>query len=333
MLRIGLTGGIGAGKSAVASALAARGAVVVDADRLAREVVEPGTPGLAAIVEAFGADVLQSDGALDRARLGARVFNDPEALRRLGSITHPLIGAATAERIAAAPADAVLVQDIPLLVEAGMAASFHLVVVVTAPREVRLDRLVSARGMDRADAEARMATQASDEQRAAVADVLIDNSGDRAALDATVDALWIRRLHPYSEALHRGLSEAPHGSASDGAGALRAEEAAAPVQAGAETGVETEQTTDARGARVVARLENALGERVTDVQTSGSAGGVLTIEATIRSPSEAGEVARALAESGWFPDRSGEVYLSVDPGDPAQLIVTDRTHCTRNAAP
>jgi dephospho-CoA kinase len=188
---IGLTGGIGAGKSAVAELLAAHGAVVVDADRVAREVVAPGTPGLAAVAEAFGPGVLAADGSLDRPALGAIVFTDPEARRRLEAITHPLIGAETLRRIERAGDAPVIVHDVPLLVEAGLTQGYDDIVVVEAPREVRLERL-AGRGVARADAEARMASQATDAQRRAVATVVVDNAGDREALRRQVDALWGR---------------------------------------------------------------------------------------------------------------------------------------------
>ncbi|MGZ4447971.1 MAG: dephospho-CoA kinase [Nocardioides sp.] len=191
MRRVALTGGIGSGKSEVERRLAAHGAVVVDADRLAREVVEPGTAGLAAVVAELGADrVLAPDGSMDRAAVATLVFADPDARRRLEAVVHPLVGARAAEIVAAAPADAVVVYSVPLLVESGPPQGFDAVVVVDAPDDVRLDRLVRLRGMDEADARARMAAQATREQRLAVADHVIDNSGSLAALAAQVDALW-----------------------------------------------------------------------------------------------------------------------------------------------
>jgi dephospho-CoA kinase len=195
VLRIGLTGGIGSGKSTVAALLAARGAVVVDADRIAREVVEPGTPGLAAVVGAFGPGVLTADGALDRAALASVVFADPEARARLDGIVHPLVRARAAEVVAQAPGDAVIVQDVPLLVETGQAGSYDLVLVVEADLETRLARLV-LRGLGEDDARARIAAQATDEQRRAVADVVLDNSGTPDALAAQVERLWAERVAP-----------------------------------------------------------------------------------------------------------------------------------------
>ncbi len=201
MLRVGLTGGIGSGKSEVARLLAARGAVVIDSDRLAREVVAPGTPGLAAVVEAFGAEYLTPDGALDRPRLAALVFSDTAARERLNAIVHPLVGAAAAARLAEAPPDAVVVHDVPLLVEAGLAGGFDVVVVVDAPPEVQLARLTGQRGMAAADAEARIAAQATREQRLAVADHVIRNDGTLDDLERAVDELW------------RTLTNDPDGSA------------------------------------------------------------------------------------------------------------------------
>ena len=190
MTRIGLTGGIGSGKSTVAALLAAHGAVVVDADEIARDVVEPGTPGLVAVVAEFGPDVLSESGTLDRARLAQIVFNDPAALQRLNEIVHPLVGAESQRLISAAPAGAVLVYDVPLLVESGLQDVFDSVVVVEAPENVRLERL-TARGVDPQDAVRRMANQASGEQRAAVADYVIDNSGALPDLAAQVERVWV----------------------------------------------------------------------------------------------------------------------------------------------
>ena len=195
MLRIGLTGGIGSGKSTVSALLAERGAVVVDADRIAREVVAPGTPGLARVVEEFGEGVLAGDGALDRQALATIVFGDAGARARLDGIVHPLVRARAAEAIAAAPADAVVVQDVPLLVETGQAGSYDLVLVVETDEEVRVQRLVQ-RGLSAEDARARIASQATDEQRRAVADVVLRNDGDRAALEAQVERFWAEHVQP-----------------------------------------------------------------------------------------------------------------------------------------
>jgi dephospho-CoA kinase len=195
VLRIGLTGGIGSGKSTVAGLLAARGARIVDADRIAREVVERGTPGLEAVVAAFGDGVLTPEGALDRPALAAVVFADPDARRRLDGIVHPLVRARAGELVAAAPPDAVVVQDVPLLVETGQAGSYDLVLVVQADLDTRVRRLVG-RGLSEDDARARIAAQATDEQRRAVADVVLDNSGSVEDLEAQVDRFWRERVAP-----------------------------------------------------------------------------------------------------------------------------------------
>lgn len=190
MLKVGLTGGIGAGKSEVSRLLAGYGAVVVDADRIAREVVEPGTPGLAAVVEAFGTSVLTPDGALDRPKLGAVVFADPERLRTLNAIVHPLVGARSAELERAAGPEAIVVHDVPLLAENGLAPLYDLVVVVDASPGTQLARLTALRGMTEEEARARMAAQATREQRLAVATLVIDNDGPLEALEPQVRAVW-----------------------------------------------------------------------------------------------------------------------------------------------
>ncbi|MFF5443740.1 dephospho-CoA kinase [Streptomyces sp. NPDC012888] len=190
MLKVGLTGGIGAGKSEVSRLLAGYGAVVVDADRIAREVVEPGTPGLAAVVEAFGERVLTPSGELDRPGLGAIVFADPAKLAVLNAIVHPLVGARSAELEAAAGPDAIVVHDVPLLTENGLAPLYDLVVVVDAAPETQLSRLTALRGMAEDEARARMAAQATREQRLAVATLVIDNDGPLEALEPQVRKVW-----------------------------------------------------------------------------------------------------------------------------------------------
>jgi len=189
-LRVGLTGGIGSGKSEVSRRLAAAGAVLIDSDALAREVVEPGGEGLARIVEEFGEGVLTGEGTLNREKLGSIVFSDPEKLARLNAITHPLIGARSAELQEAAPEDAVIVFDVPLLAENGLESLYALVVVVDAPVETQLERLTSLRGMSEEEARKRIAAQATREQRLAIADRVIDNSGTLEELAAQVDRLW-----------------------------------------------------------------------------------------------------------------------------------------------
>jgi dephospho-CoA kinase len=190
MLKVGLTGGIGAGKSEVSRLLVEHGAVLIDADRIAREVVEPGTPGLAAVVEAFGSDVLAPDGALDRPALGAIVFADADRLAVLNSIVHPLVGARSAELEAAATGDSVVVHDVPLLAENGLAPLYDVVVVVDASPETQLDRLVRLRGMSEEDARARMAAQVPRDKRLETADIVIDNDVPLDELHRRVDAVW-----------------------------------------------------------------------------------------------------------------------------------------------
>ncbi|MEU9885780.1 dephospho-CoA kinase [Sphaerisporangium sp. NPDC051011] len=190
MLKIGLTGGIGSGKSEVSRRLAGHGAVVIDADKIAREVVEPGTSGLALVVEEFGPGVLREDGTLNREKLGQIVFPDPEKLKRLNAIVHPRVGERMAELQRRTPADAVVVYDVPLLAENGLAPMYDLVIVVDAPDEVRLERLVSQRGMAREDALARIRAQASREDRLKIADIVVANEGGLGDLDARVAEVW-----------------------------------------------------------------------------------------------------------------------------------------------
>ena len=193
MLTVGLTGGIGSGKSEVSRRLRDLGAVVVDADAVAREVVEPGTPGLAAVVDEFGESVLRDDGSLDREGLGRIVFGDADKLARLNAIVHPLVG----ERIAARMADVernhpdgVVVYDVPLLVENNLQDGYDVVLVVAASPEVQLRRLVEQRGMTAEDAQARIAAQAPLDAKLAAADIVIDNDGELADLDPRVQEVW-----------------------------------------------------------------------------------------------------------------------------------------------
>ncbi|WP_329476065.1 dephospho-CoA kinase [Kribbella sp. NBC_01484] len=190
MLRVGLTGGIGSGKSAVSSRLAARGAVVIDSDVLAREAVAKGTDGLAEVVEAFGNDVLTAEGELDRPALGRIVFGDESARRRLEAIVHPRVRARAAEIEAQSPVAAIVVHDIPLLVETGQVDRFDLVLVVDAPVDVQLERLTAQRGMTDEEAKRRVASQASRADRLAAADLVVENSGTLTDLDRRIDEVW-----------------------------------------------------------------------------------------------------------------------------------------------
>jgi dephospho-CoA kinase len=190
MLRVGLTGGIGSGKSEVTRRLAECGAEIIDADLLAREVVAPGTPGLAAVVNAFGPGILDADGGLDRERLGQLVFRDPVSRERLEAIVHPLVRAETAHRMAAAPPDAIVVNDVPLLVETGRAPLYEVLIVVAASPQTQLERLVKLRGMTPEDAQARIDAQAPLAEKVAMATHVIDNDGDLDALEPQVEQVW-----------------------------------------------------------------------------------------------------------------------------------------------
>lgn len=190
---IALTGGIASGKSTIAASLAERGAVIVDADRIVRDVQSAGSPVLARIADEFGPDVILADGALDRARLGSRVFGDPGAVARLNAIVHPAVRDESARRFAeafAADSDAVVVYDVPLLAEARSADPWELVVVAHAPADIRLRRLVELRGMSETDAAARIASQVTDAERLALADVVIDTTGALEDTDRQIDELW-----------------------------------------------------------------------------------------------------------------------------------------------
>ncbi|ATY12965.1 dephospho-CoA kinase [Amycolatopsis sp. AA4] len=299
MLRVGLTGGIGAGKSTVANRLAEHGAVVIDSDRIAREVVEPGTPGLAALTEAFGEEILAEDGSLDRPALAARAFADDESRKRLNSIVHPLVGQRTGELMAAAADDAVVVHDVPLLVENDLAPAYHLVLVVDAPVEVRVRRLVEVRGMPEADARARIRAQAAEEQRRAVADVWLDNGGTPDVVLAEVDALWADRLVPFEANLRLRKPRPPASPV------ISPYDASWPLQA----------------ERRLARLRQIAGSRLVRADHIGStavpglpAKDVLDLQLTVSSLDDADALAEALADAG-FPRREGEWWDDPQGGD------------------
>lgn len=193
MLNVGLTGGIGSGKSEVTRRFAALGAHIIDADAIAREVVEPGTPGLDAVVAEFGPEVRAADGSLDREAVAAKVFSDDDARARLNAIVHPLIGERVFDLLAeyeAADPHGILINDVPLIAEAGVAERYEVIVVVDAPVETQLERLVSLRGMTREAAQARIDVQASREDRLRLADYVITNDGDLAALQRQVEEIW-----------------------------------------------------------------------------------------------------------------------------------------------
>ncbi|HEU5145055.1 MAG TPA: dephospho-CoA kinase, partial [Dermatophilaceae bacterium] len=251
MLRVGVTGGIGSGKSTAARLLGELGAVVIDADQVARDVVAPGEPALEAIRETFGEQVIRGDGSLDRAGLAAIVFPHPDQLVALETITGPAIAERVARLRAEVPRDDVSVFDMPLLVEHGLWVHEHLNVVVGVDVETRVRRLVEQRGLAEQDVRARLATQASDEDRRAVADVWIDNNGTPEQLSAQVDELWNNRIVPFNENVLGGIRP------------LRPEIAAV---------VEPRADWAARGRRFVAKLEAALDgvAGVTEVEHIGS---------------------------------------------------------------
>lgn len=288
MLRIGLTGGIGAGKSALAAAFSQCGAVIVDGDVLAREVVQPGTEGLASLVDAFGAGILLPDGALDRPALAAKAFRDDATRGVLNGIVHPLVARRRAEIVAAVTAaagDTVVVEDIPLLVESGMAPLFPLVVIVHADVEVRVRRLVEQRGMSEADARARIAAQANDEQRRAVADMWLDNSGTQQALVEQARVVWHNRILPFAHNL--------------------TQRQAAPVPAR----LTADPTWPDQARRIINRLKTACGHQALRVDHIGStavpgfpdfqAKDVIDIQVTVESLTVADEIAEPLLAAGY----------------------------------
>lgn len=299
MLRVGLTGGIASGKSTVARRLAAHGAVLVDADVLAREVVAPGSDGLAEVVARFGPQVLTADGALDRPALGRVVFTDPDARRDLEAVTHPRIRALTEERFQAARSDAVVVHDVPLLVELGYEDRYHLTVVVHADVEERVRRLVSERGSSEVEARARVASQADDRARRAAADVWLDNTAAEDDLPASVDGLWRDRLLPFESNVRHGRSSAP----------ARLTDLVAPDPTWADT-----------GCRLAARVRRAAGDRARSVEHVGStavpglaAKDVVDLQLVVDDLAVADALAPALAEAG-FPARPGEWTDTPKPG-------------------
>lgn len=316
MLRIGLTGGIGAGKSTVSATFADCGGVVVDGDVIAREVVEPGTEGLAALVEAFGDDILLPDGALNRPALAAKAFQDDEQRAKLNGIVHPLVGKRRQEIIDSVAEGTVVVEDIPLLVETGMAPFFPLVVVVWADEETRVTRLIE-RGLPEHDARARMKAQASDEQRRAIADVLLDNSGTREELVEKARQLWFDRILPLAENIRAGevVRVAPRLVPHNPAWAADAQ-------------------------RIVNRIKAAAGGKALRVDHVGStsvdgldAKDVVDIQVTVASLEDADEIAGALAAVGYprVPDVDSDVahddsgrwgkrlHGAADPGRPANI--------------
>jgi dephospho-CoA kinase len=323
MLRVGLTGGIGAGKSTVAGRLAEHGAVVIDSDKIAREVVEPGTPGLAELVEAFGDGILAADGTLDRAELARRAFSDDAARARLNGIVHPKVGARTAELMADAAADAVVVHDVPLLVENDLGPNYHLVLVVDAPVPTRVHRLVHDRGLSEEDARARIKAQADEPARRAAADVWLDNGGSVDQVLADVDALWADRLVRFESNVRLGHRNSYGGPRL----------------------VPPNPDWPAQAARLAARVRRAIGREDARVDHVGStavpgmpAKDIVDLQLGVASMEEADELAAALAAAG-FPRRTHvdrenpkdyapdvaqwrkRLHASADPGRLAHLHV------------
>ena len=320
MLRVGLTGGIGSGKSTVAARFEELGALIVDADRIAREVVEPGTPGLAAIVEEFGSGVLLPDGSLDRPALGRIVFGDDTRRAALNAIVHPLVYSRRTELVAGAGDDVIVVEDIPLLVENSLGAGFPLVIVVHAPAAERVRRILASRAMTEDDAWARVRAQADDDARLAAADVWLDNSGSRDAAVAAVDDVWSSRLVPFEQNLR---------------GSRRAERSRQAVL------VDPDPTWPVQAARLIDRIRWAAGPRALRVDHIGStavpglaAKDVIDIQVLAEDLDSAGEVAGSLGAAGlvrmpdrwWDVGRDGAEHdkamaCNADPGRAANVHV------------
>ena len=304
MLRVGLTGGIGSGKSTVARLLVEHGAVLIDADVIAREVVGPGTAGMQAVLTEFGDHLRAPDGSLDRAALAQVVFGDETRRQALNAIVHPLVAARRRERVGAAAPDAVVVEDIPLLVENDLGAEFHLVVVVHASADERVKRLVAERGMSVDDAWARVRSQADDDARRAAADVWLDNSGKTGELLTAVDALWHGRVGPFEHNVRTRTivrtSDSP-------------------------TLVDYDQTWPDQGRRLAARVARAAGPHGLRVDHVGStsipgicAKDVIDLQLSVRTLDDADTVRPALEAAGFprAPGRWADRPKAADP-DPA----------------
>lgn len=323
MLRIGLTGGIGAGKSTVSSTFSELGGIVVDGDVIAREVVEPGTEGLAKLVEAFGDGILLPDGALNRPALAAIAFSDDEKRQTLNGIVHPLVAHRRSELIEGAVTDQespVIIEDIPLLVESQMAPMFPLVIIVHADADLRVKRLIEYRGFSEEDARARIAAQATEEQRRAVADVWLDNSGTPGALVEQARGLWHERILPFA---HNLRLRRP----------ARVEPAVVP----------SDPNWPDQARRIVARLNTACGHRAVRIDHIGStavpgldAKDVIDIQVTVASLEVADELADPLLAAGYprveaitadnphSADHSlwrKRFHASADPGRPTNVHI------------
>ena len=318
MLRIGLTGGIGAGKSTVSSTFSELGGIVVDGDVISREVVQPGTEGLAKLVEAFGSEILLDDGALNRPALADVAFSDDEKRATLNGIVHPLVGKRRAELIEAAADDAVVIEDIPLLVESQMAPMFPLVIVVHADEDLRVARLIEHRGFSEADARARIAAQATEEQRRAVADEWLDNSGTAEELVEVARTLWHERIAPFAHNVQ-----------------VREPARVLPRL------VPSDPSWPDQARRILARLNTACGHRAVRIDHIGStavpgldAKDVIDVQVTVPSLDVADELADALLSAG-YPRILGitgdephtddaslwdkRIHASADPGRPTNV--------------
>lgn len=306
VLRIGLSGGIGAGKSTVSSTFSDLGGIVVDGDVIAREVVEPGTEGLAKLVDAFGRDILHDSGALNRPALAAIAFSDDEKRQTLNGIVHPLVAHRRSELIAAAAEDAVIVEDIPLLVESGMAPMFPLVVIVHADEDVRVKRLIEHRGFSEEDARARIAAQATVVQRREVADVWLDNSGSAGELVERARALWHERILPFAHNLTTGQPAR-----------------SAPVL------VPSDPSWPDQARRITARLNTACGHRAVRIDHIGStavpgvdAKDVIDMQVTVKSLEDADDLADVLTSAGYV-----RTSVTADVGKPdARSTVAEFDH-------
>jgi dephospho-CoA kinase len=317
VLHVGLTGGIGSGKSTIARRLVENGAVLIDADVIAREVVAPGTSGLHAVLAAFGTDVQAPDGSLDRAALARVVFADDLRRQTLNAIVHPLVADRRDELVRAAPPNAVVVEDIPLLVENDLGAGFHLVVVVHATAEERVRRLVAERGMSDEDAWARVRSQAVDDARRAAADVWLDNSGSVAALLTAVDALWEERMVPFERNVRtRTIVWGPQRPAL----------------------VRYDQTWREQARRLCARVAFAAWPYGVGVEHTGStaipgmrAKDVIDLQLAVRSLDDADTICPALEDAG-FPRPPGRWVDRPKPVDPDPAHWQKRFHGSADPA-
>ena len=320
MLRIGLSGGIGAGKSTVSSTFNDLGGIVVDGDVISREVVEPGTEGLAKLVEAFGEQILSDDGSLNRPALAAIAFSDEEKRQTLNGIVHPLVGQRRAELIAAAGDDAVIVEDIPLLVESGMASMFPLVIIVNADENLRVKRLIEHRGFSEEDARARIKAQATEEQRRAVADVWLDNTGSADELVAQARDLWQQRIVPFEQNLDAGEPARPR-----------------PVL------VPHDPSWADQARRIAARLNTACGHRAVRIDHIGStalaglhAKDVIDMQVTVASLADADALAEALTGAGYVhrpitadePKRAARSTVAEVDRSEDESLWQKRIHCS-----